>query len=166
MLVPVLSRRSAARARGGDHVVRLSRRAVLVLRDSGIAATMNSALRVNSARRDSVGLTAAERAGNVAGSMTARPLRAPPPVVVVDDLVTTGATAREACRALRSVGVEPVAVAAVAGTIRRSEPLLGARSLVGQEDVAGRRGPPAAMPRASPEGAGGGVGRNLVQTSF
>ncbi|HVX47226.1 MAG TPA: ComF family protein [Mycobacteriales bacterium] len=165
-LVPVSSRRSLARARGGDHMVRMSRRAVLALRDSGIDARVESVLRVMSSARDSVGLTAAERAGNMQGAMTARPLRAPPPAVVVDDLVTTGATAREACRALRSVGVEPIAVAAVAGTIRYSETVLDGRSLAGQEDVAGRRGDPAAATRTFPNEVGRNVCRNLVQTSF
>jgi len=64
----------------------------------------------------------------LAGAFEAR--RAPPSgagrslLIVVDDLVTTGATTAEACRALRLAGRQVDGVAAIAGTPRRHRSLL------------------------------------------
>ena len=85
-------------------------------------------LRTRPGLRDQAGLGATDRAANLAGSMTCptaglvRMARRRPRarIVVCDDVVTTGATAREAQRALQSVGLQVVAVATVAATRRRS----------------------------------------------
>lgn len=55
------------------------------------------------------------RPGAVQGSRTG-------PVIVVDDVVTTGATVGEAIRVLRGSGIEVAAVAAVAHQVRGSQP--------------------------------------------
>jgi predicted amidophosphoribosyltransferase len=71
---------------------------------------------------DQAGLDAAGRAANLAGSMfcpTARLRRVaglPAHVVICDDVLTTGATAREAQRALEAVGLGVVGIATVAAT--------------------------------------------------
>jgi ComF family protein len=61
-----------------------------------------------------VGRTRAERAMNVAGAFEARPAVAGRDLVLVDDVVTTGATADAAARALREAGARSVAVVALA----------------------------------------------------
>jgi len=100
VLVPVPSSARAARARGGDHVLRLARRvaARTGLRPAG------GVLELGRAVRDSAGLSTGERAANLAGAMRARRPTGPIPAVLVDDIVTTGATLAEAARALRAVG--------------------------------------------------------------
>jgi predicted amidophosphoribosyltransferase len=66
---------------------------------------------------DQAGLGAAARQVNLRDTMRARPH--PGPVVLVDDVVTTGATTREAQRALEASGVEVVGIAVIAATQRR-----------------------------------------------
>ncbi|GAA4542042.1 ComF family protein [Mycobacterium paraffinicum] len=109
-VVPAPTRRSAARRRGGDPVTRLARTAVA--RHPAVAVA--PALRMRALVRDSVGLGTAARERNVAGRVL---LRGTPPrteVLIVDDIVTTGATARESVRVLDAAGVRVTAVLAVA----------------------------------------------------
>lgn len=61
-----------------------------------------------------VGRTRAERARNVAGAFEAAPAVAGRDVVLVDDVVTTGATADAAAAALRRAGARSVVVVALA----------------------------------------------------
>jgi predicted amidophosphoribosyltransferase len=112
-IVPAPTRRSAARRRGGDPVTRLARAAVAGHPD----VTVVQALRMKALARDSVGLGSSARERNIAGRVL---LRGPGPraevseVLVVDDIVTTGATARESVRTLRAAGVRVAAVLAIA----------------------------------------------------
>jgi predicted amidophosphoribosyltransferase len=108
VLVPVPSTRAASAARGGDHVLRLARRAA---RLSGVRVA-TGALRFTRPVQDSAGLGVAARSHNLDGALAARPGPAGAVALLVDDIVTTGATLGEAHRALRCDGW-PVAGAAV-----------------------------------------------------
>lgn len=112
-LVRVPSSRGGMRRRGFDPVV-------LVLRGAGLRALPLRRVAGGGAQKSR---SAEARAAAAVGSL-ALPARAAArlegrPVIVVDDVVTSGATAREAVRALRAAGCEPVAIAAVARTMRR-----------------------------------------------
>ena len=108
-IVPAPTRRVAARRRGGDPVTRMAREATAGCPDLKVIP----ALRMRALVRDSVGLSSADRQRNVAGRVTARKAVSGE-TLVVDDIVTTGATARESVRTLLTVGVRVVAVLTVA----------------------------------------------------
>jgi predicted amidophosphoribosyltransferase len=117
VLVPAPGSPGSTRGRDGDHVVELCRVAARRLRSSGVRVTIAPVLVGVRRRRDQVGLGRAARAENLRASIApttrARGLRQ---VVLVDDVVTSGATLAEAARALRTVGVHPLAAAVVAAT--------------------------------------------------
>lgn len=115
VLVPVPCAPRVARARGGDHVLRLARIAARCR--SGRVATP---LRLTRTVQDSAGLGHRERAANLVGAMTATPPPCPgAAAMIVDDIVTTGATLREAAHALDAAGWSVRGAAAVAATERR-----------------------------------------------
>lgn len=128
LLVPVPSRRAVVRARGHDPLSRVTRRAAGTLRRDGVLAVVAPILAGVRAVSDQAGLGAVERRRNLEGTMVVRRSlgrtldrlgRAR--VVVVDDVVTTGMTLREAQRALEAAGVTVHGAAVVAAT-RRSHP--------------------------------------------
>ena len=127
VLVPVPSRRASVRTRGHDPTYAMTAGAAARLRREGYAALAARLLVPRPGVVDQSGLGAGERAANLAGSMACpsarlRRLARHTPrarVVVCDDVLTTGSSAREAQRALEAVGLAVVGVAVVAATRRR-----------------------------------------------
>jgi predicted amidophosphoribosyltransferase len=127
VLVPVPSRAGVVRARGHDPMLRITRVAARDLRAAGLDVVVHPLLRQRDVVADQAGLTAVERAANLADRMAVSPARLQAlarggvavSAVVCDDVITTGSTAREAQRALEDVGVRVAAICCVAATRRR-----------------------------------------------
>lgn len=127
VLVPVPSRAVSVRERGHDPTATITRGAASLMRARGHDVLTLRLLRSRPGVVDQAGLDAEHRAANLGGSMACassglRRLAARRDrvrVVVCDDILTTGATAREAQRALEAVGLPVLAIATVAATRKR-----------------------------------------------
>jgi len=111
-IVPAPTRSWAARRRGGDPVARIATLATA----AHPHITVVRALRMKALARDSAGLGSTARERNVAGRVLLTRRRVPTDgeVLLVDDIITTGATARESVRVLQTAGVRVAAVLALA----------------------------------------------------
>jgi predicted amidophosphoribosyltransferase len=126
VLVPMPSRRGAVRERGRDPTLAIARQAARLLRDKGRDVSVRPVLRMAATVADQSGLDAAARAANLRGAvllpdrwvgrLAGRATR----VVLVDDIITTGASLAAAAEAVRRAGIEVAGAAVVAATHRRT----------------------------------------------
>ncbi|PRY01519.1 ComF family protein [Allonocardiopsis opalescens] len=109
-LVPVPPRLGARLRRGYDPVGAMAAEAARALSADGRTAMAAPALRHRRPGRDQVGLDARARHANLHGALAVRgrwrARLAGRPVLLVDDVATSGATLAEAARALRAAGAD------------------------------------------------------------
>lgn len=115
VLVPAPSRPAAARARYGQHMVAVARACASALVHDGHRASVAPVLRLSGRARDSVGLDQDARVANLHGRLWCTG-PAPASAVLIDDVITTGATAAACVAALRQHGSEEVTVLAFTAT--------------------------------------------------
>lgn len=111
--VPIPSRRAANARRGFSPTLHLLQRAASRARHH---LRIEPLLVDDRMGRGDKGLGGADRRASVAGAFRVQGHDGGDPVVLVDDVVTTGATMREAAITLMHAGVHVVAGVAVAGT--------------------------------------------------
>ncbi|MBP1327081.1 putative amidophosphoribosyltransferase [Leucobacter exalbidus] len=122
LLIAAPSRASQLRARGFRHVDAMIAAA---MKHDPDRATLMRALTSTRGRRSQVGLDAATRAQNAARIAVRRSCHARlrgREVIVVDDIMTTGATVRAACEALQAVGARVIAAAVLASVSYEGTP--------------------------------------------
>jgi ComF family protein len=117
-LVPVPLHRGRLLRRGYDQAALLTR---ALARTTGLSLRPTLLRRVRATRRQ-VGLTEAERTENLHGAFATHGPMPPEPLVLVDDVFTTGATVRAASAALREAGVRGVYVLTLARAVGEANP--------------------------------------------
>ncbi len=131
VVVPVPTSAAARRRRGDRPLTALARQAASADPVLGTRLVVVDALRIRRRVHDQAGLGAAARGVNLEHAMQTRPGREAAVVgahcILLDDVLTTGATLSEAARALGRAGAGSVVAATLAATRRRTEPNRSAR---------------------------------------
>ena len=116
VLVPIPAHRSSLRKRGRDTVMEIAADAAAQVSVRGIPCVVRSLLIREIETKRNAGRSLRERR-DIAGTFGVRVSRVMPSrVIVVDDIVTTGATVNEGVRALIQSGIGVDAIACVAST--------------------------------------------------
>ncbi|MCL2736825.1 MAG: hypothetical protein FWD75_09410 [Propionibacteriaceae bacterium] len=116
-LVPFPSTRASVEARGLDVTGAIVRAAARRLRRVGMDMEVSDMLVHVRRVQDQSGLTSDQRHANLEGALEARSHGCRGWIVLVDDVVTTGASMTEGLRALREAHLHPVGLGSVAATV-------------------------------------------------
>jgi ComF family protein len=133
VLVPIPSKRESFATRGFEPAALLSNAlARRVAKNRNLLLPVVKALSYNSAVSDQASLNGKDRRTNLIGSMTATKassrLASAAKVILIDDIVTTGASLTEAKRCLENIGVEVIGFVAFAETLPRNLQKLHAKA--------------------------------------
>lgn len=122
-LVPVPSSRRANFSRGYDAIGELAGTAARQLRQISISCESTPILVHTRQVADQSGLNAEQRSTNLVGALRLRRegFMIGPNVIIVDDIITTGATVAEAVRVLTRAGKRPIGIATIAATGRHHD---------------------------------------------
>lgn len=122
LVVPAPSSLQSMRRRGRRHIVPLARAVTRSLHAQGIRAEVSSLLASNASGGRSVQQTSsAQRAQRIGGRIVirGRALHRDAPVVLVDDIITTGATLRQCVKALELGGANVVGALTLASAVKQ-----------------------------------------------
>lgn len=122
VLVPIPSTRLARMRRGHDAIGELARASSKALRAIGVNCVVGNALVHTRRVADQSRLSARERAVNMNDAFRMRSTAHLDGrhIIVVDDILTTGATVAAATKVLSSSGFRPSGIAVIAATARQS----------------------------------------------
>lgn len=110
-LVTIPSRKSATRKRGRDHIKELATEIISIVSNKDIRISHQSILHLTKQVKDQSNLNRDQRIQNMSGAYLANyPEKSISNLIIIDDLITTGASIHEAIRALSVINLRPVAI--------------------------------------------------------
>lgn len=120
-LVPIPSTSRSVRRRGGEFLLPIIKDAIAILerRRSEVGFSYDKLLRIRRSVKDQSKLTALERSENLNFAFEFTGRLPNQPIVVIDDVVTTGSTLREAFRALQERNLTVIAAVTACASGRR-----------------------------------------------
>jgi len=118
-IVPIPTSEKPYRKRGIDPIRELAKQICREARVEDENLICKSILQVQRKVRDQTGLNNLERLSNLAGAFQVKSdLKESPPIIVIDDVVATGSTIREAVRALKERNLTVIGGASACSTFR------------------------------------------------